>query len=106
MKLFPHTALASVILLTAASSHASTSDCSDGQSADSIIGQANFDSGAAGSIESRVSLPGGIAVDQASGKVFAFDLNNNRVLRYRSHEALSNGAAAEAVLCQPDFATV
>ena len=60
----------------------------------------------AGSAEYRVSLSGGIAVDQASGKAFAFDLCNNCVLRYRSHEALSNGAAAEPVLCQPDFATV
>jgi hypothetical protein len=106
MKLFPHSVLASVILLTAASSHASTSDCIDGQSADSVLGQADFDSGVAGSVEYRVSLPGGIAADQASGKAFASDLNNNRVLRYRSYEALSNGAAADLVLCQPDFATV
>ena len=62
-------------------------DWTEGQSADSALRQADFDSGAAGSTASRVSLPGGIAGDHASGKVFAFDPNNNRVLRYCSHEA-------------------
>ena len=110
MKPFLHAALASA-LLTAASSQTSTFDWTDGQPAESVLGQADFGSGAVGSTESRVSLAGSIAVDPVSGKVFASDLNNNRVLRYRSHEALSNGATGSggicvaAVLGQPHLAT-
>ena len=47
--------------------------------------------------------PSGIAVNQASGKVFVVDGGNHRVLRFSSAAAPGNGQAAEAVLGQVDF---
>jgi DNA-binding beta-propeller fold protein YncE len=46
-----------------------------------------------------------VTVDPVSGKVFVADGGNNRVLRFSDVLALSNGAPAEAVLGQPNFAT-
>ncbi len=47
--------------------------------------------------------PTDIAIDPVSGKVFVSDLRNHRVLRYGDRAGLRNGAAAEAVIGQPDF---
>ncbi|WP_417913904.1 InlB B-repeat-containing protein [Candidatus Electronema sp. JM] len=53
----------------------------------------------------RMYRPQAVAVDPTTGKVFVADSSNNRVLRFASGAALANGAAAEAVLGQPDFVT-
>jgi streptogramin lyase len=47
----------------------------------------------------------GVAVDPTTGKLFVADRNNNRVLRFSSAAKLTSGAAAEAVLGQPDDTT-
>jgi len=52
-----------------------------------------------------MDMPKGIAVDPTTGKLFVADYNNRRVLRWSSVSKMINGAAAEAVLGQPDFAT-
>lgn len=70
-----------------------------------ILGQPDFVTIAPGGTVNATSLssPWGIAVDPATGKVFVADFLNHRVLRFASFAALTNGAAAEAVLGQPDF---
>ncbi len=76
---------------------------SNGQAATLVLGQPDFVSSTAASTPSGFSGPRGVAVDPTSGKVFVADTKNNRVLRFASVSSLSNGAAAEAVLGQPDF---
>lgn len=44
-----------------------------------------------------------MVVDAATGRVFVADTGNNRVLRFASAAALTNGADAELVIGQPDF---
>ena len=74
------------------------------QAADLVLGQADFVSKVAASPSATTcAAPSGIAVDPTTGKVFISDTTNNRVLRYASLASLTNGAAAEAVLGQPDF---
>ena len=77
----------------------------DGQAASYVIGQTGF--GLNGSALTSTGLTASFAVaeDPATGKVFVSDYGNNRVLRYPSIAAMTNGAAAEAVLGQPDFTT-
>jgi DNA-binding beta-propeller fold protein YncE len=81
---------------------------SNGKAAASQLGQASLTSTAGdnrGGVASATSLsePTSVAVDPTTGKVFVADFGNNRVLRYSSTAALTNGAAAEAVLGQPNF---
>lgn len=71
-----------------------------------VLGQTDFDTAVAGDGASDLNRPADVAVDAATGKVFVVDTANHRVLRYVSFPALTNGIAAEAVLGQPDFATV
>jgi len=83
---------------------------SNGKAAASELGQVNLvtTSGAnrGGSpAANTLSDPSSIAVDPISGKVFVADSGNNRVLRYLSTSALTNGAAAEAVLGQGTLET-
>lgn len=74
-------------------------------SAVSVLGQENFTTGASGLSNVKLNGPNGVAVDPFTGKVFVADRTNHRVLRWASDEALSTGAAAEAVLGQADFTT-
>ena len=77
----------------------------DGQAADGVLGQSNFNSSAAdngGVSASRVDGPSYIAIGP-TGKLFASDTDNNRVLRWSSIAAATNGGSAEAVLGQSSF---
>ena len=78
----------------------------DFQAATVVLGQATFTTSASGSGNNKFDNPIGIAVDPTSSKVFVSELSNNRVLRFSSMQAAMNGGTAEAVLGQPDFATV
>ncbi len=74
------------------------------QAASFVIGQTGFGLNASGVTATGLSQPwGGVVIDPATGKVFVSDLSNNRILRYPSAAAMTNGAAAEAVLGQPNF---
>jgi sugar lactone lactonase YvrE len=70
---------------------------------ENVIGQTQFNIHTVGCTASSINSPVGVAVDPITGKVFISDSNNNRVLRFSSASALLSGAAAEAVLGQPDF---
>ena len=74
------------------------------QSASFVIGQTGFGLNASSVTATGLNQPwGGVVIDPATGKVFVCDLSNNRILRYPSGAAMTNGAAAEAVLGQPNF---
>jgi DNA-binding beta-propeller fold protein YncE len=47
----------------------------------------------------------GVAVDPTTGKLFAADRNNNRVLRFSSADKMVTGSAAEAAFGQPALDT-
>jgi sugar lactone lactonase YvrE len=72
-----------------------------------VLGQADFthgDSNRGGGVAANtLNAAASVAVDPANGKVFVADQENNRVLRFASFSALTNGAAAEGVLGQADF---
>jgi sugar lactone lactonase YvrE len=70
-----------------------------------VLGQTDFVSNALGLSTTKVDMPKGIALDPTTGKLFVADYNNRRVLRWSSVDKMTDGAAAEAVLGQPDFVT-
>jgi VCBS repeat-containing protein len=75
----------------------------NGQDANGVLGQPDLTSN--GFIRVSGDLfrkPRSIAVDPTTGKVFISD-KSNRVLRFSTTDAFTNGATAEAVLGQPDF---
>jgi DNA-binding beta-propeller fold protein YncE len=78
---------------------------SNGQAATLVLGQPNFTSSTAHLTQSGMHFAqsAGVAVDPTTHKVFVSDSQNNRILRFASVYALANGAAAEAVLGQPNF---
>ena len=75
----------------------------DNQSADLVLGQANFTSNSPGTTSTTLWFPGKAVIDPTTNKVFVVDATNNRVLRYASWSALANGAAAERVFGQPNM---
>jgi DNA-binding beta-propeller fold protein YncE len=75
----------------------------DGMAASLVLGQPDFTSNTQATTQTGMNAPHGVAVDPTTGKVFVADTNDNRVLRYASIATLSSGAAAEAVLGQPNF---
>ncbi len=76
---------------------------SNGMAAKRVLGQPNFTSNTANTTRNTMDAPSSVAVDPTTHKVFVADYVNNRVLRFASIYALTNGANAEAVLGQPNF---
>lgn len=74
--------------------------------ADAVLGQADFASGAAnaggGTTASSLNEPRGLAVDRLTGRLFVPDSFNHRVLSWPSAAAFANGQAADVVLGQPN----
>lgn len=97
--------LFTVLFLLAATSlvlHAQV-PLSNNMPASGVLGQTDFVSLASGLTASTLNTPKGIAIDPTTGKLFVADYENRRVLRWSSVDKMINGAAAEAVLGQPDF---
>jgi sugar lactone lactonase YvrE len=92
-------------LLCFASAPGALAQYSPGQSASTVIGQANFATGTAATTQSGLSGPRKAIVDPVSGKLFLVDCSNNRVLRFSSVGALASGSAAELVFGQANFTT-
>ncbi len=96
--------LAALALLLAGTS--ALAQFSNGQPAVGVLGPSDLVTRpAAATTNSRFNGPNGLAIDPLTGKLFVADRGNNRVLRWTSVDAMINGAAAEAVLGQPDFTT-
>jgi len=77
-------------------------------SADFVLGQTLFTTNNPTSptipaTPGSLRTPEGVAIDPVSGKIFVADTGNNRVLRYASRSALTNGANPEAVIGQVNF---
>ena len=76
----------------------------DRQPAALVLGQPNLNTtSGAGTTQTGMAIPYGIAVDPTSGKIFVADYYHHRVLRFPALASLTNGVAAEAVLGQADF---
>jgi sugar lactone lactonase YvrE len=81
----------------------------NGQSAIFEMGQAGFNQTGQDDNNNDFNLnigfyqPEFVVVDPATGKVFVTDSYRGAVLRFPSSAAMQNGAAAEAILGQPDF---
>jgi sugar lactone lactonase YvrE len=90
-----------LILMLAAAAYALS--LTNFQAANLVLGQPNFTSGNLSVTAAGIGHPFGVAVDPTTGKVFVADSSNSRVLRFAGGTALVNGAAAEAVLGQPNF---
>jgi DNA-binding beta-propeller fold protein YncE len=75
-----------------------------GSSSDRVFGQPDFTTSSAGTTASKMNGPVHVFVD-ASDNLWVSDANNNRVLKFANVSALGNGAAASAVIGQPNFTT-
>jgi sugar lactone lactonase YvrE len=75
-----------------------------GTNASGVLGQATFITAVAATSATGMSDPKSVTADTA-GRLWVADKDNNRVLRFDAAAGLANGAAASAVLGQPDFIT-
>ncbi len=75
------------------------------QEAVRVLGQPDLDSYIPNRVDARgLSQPWGVAIDRSRtpNGIWVVDAGNNRVLGWRDVAALSNGAAADMILGQPD----
>lgn len=73
-----------------------------GSAANTVLGQANFDTATAATTNNRLINPNGVAVD-SSGRLFVSDTSSNRILRWDNAASLANGANANGVIGQGNF---
>ena len=76
----------------------------NGAAADGVLGQPDFTTSSAATTAEKMAGPVGISAD-AAGRLWVSDFNNQRVLRFDDAANKANGAAADAVLGQPNFTT-
>lgn len=72
----------------------------DGQPAANVMGQPTFTTSNPIADASGLNRPNQVVIDPVSGKIFVADAFSNRVLRYPSIAAYTDGANAEAVFGQ------
>jgi predicted esterase/DNA-binding beta-propeller fold protein YncE len=82
--------------------HASSK--ASGSAADGVLGQPSFTVKTSGTSAAKMNGPVGVFAD-AKGRLWVTDRLNHRVLRFDHAASKANGAAADAVLGQPDFTT-
>src|ERR1700690_399310 len=75
---------------------------SNGQRADTLLGQSSFSGTASGTSATTMNGPSATAVDD-DGNVYVSDTNNCRVLRFRA--PFTDGEAANLVIGKPDANT-
>jgi sugar lactone lactonase YvrE len=79
----------------------------DGAAAGLVLGQKDFMQAAVNTPgPGGLYGPGATAIDAVSGRLYAADYNNNRVLWWNTAAAFTNGRPANGVLGQPDFVSV
>jgi sugar lactone lactonase YvrE len=75
-----------------------------GESADLVLGQEDYIHSTANLVDTKgVSAPFDIAIDTTSGRLYAADSANNRVLWWNDPTTLITNNPADGVLGQPDF---
>lgn len=72
------------------------------ETADHVLGQADFTSSASGTSQTAFDQPAGLAYDSQRDLLFVADSNNNRVLVFDT-TSITNGEAAVHVIGQNDF---
>lgn len=75
-----------------------------GTPADRVFGQPDFTTVSSGTSDSKMKNPRHVFVD-AADNLWVADHVNNRILKFANVSTLPSGAAATAVLGQPDFTT-
>jgi len=75
-----------------------------GSTPDLVLGQPNFITVTSGISAVKMDFPIGVFVD-AADNLWVAENSNHRVLKFAAVSSLANGAAATAVLGQPDFIT-
>jgi sugar lactone lactonase YvrE len=83
---------------------ANVSSLSNGAAATTVLGQSSFFTSTPGTSASTMRNPGGLVVD-GTGRLWVTDYFNHRILRFDNAASLTDGAEANGVLGQPDFAT-
>lgn len=74
----------------------------DGEAANLVLGQPDFDTTLLGTSSSKMRFPGGLAVDQIANRLLVSDRGNNRLLIFEATNP-GNGEDAQFVLGQADF---
>lgn len=82
----------------------SSAKLQNGSSAEAVFGQPDFITATSGLTAAKFNDPLRAHVDNA-GRLWVSDYLNNRVLRFDNASSKQTGAAADAVLGQPDFTT-
>lgn len=81
---------------------AAFSSLSNGDAAEAVFGQPDFDTNDPGVGQSTFDTPTGVLVD-SGGRLWVSDAGNNRVLRFESASDLDSGALADGVLGQANY---
>ncbi|MCK6603422.1 MAG: T9SS type A sorting domain-containing protein [Ignavibacteriaceae bacterium] len=76
----------------------------NGAPADGVLGQPDFITSTSGLSATKMNNANGVYMD-AQGRLWVSEFTNRRVLRFDDAANKPNGAAADAVLGQPDFTT-
>jgi sugar lactone lactonase YvrE len=76
----------------------------NGASANAVLGQPTFLTGAPSTTQSGLNSPGGLSLDPA-GRLYVTDAGNHRVVIFKNAASQPNGANANLVLGQTDFIT-
>ncbi len=77
----------------------------NGAYADGVLGQPGYTSAGSATSRNGIYSPEDVAVDNATGRLYVTDDNNNRILAFNSAASLGNGANASYVLGQTVFTT-
>jgi sugar lactone lactonase YvrE len=76
---------------------------SNGANADAVLGQVNYTGSSASVTKNGMNDPLGVALDNASGRLYVSDSGASRVLDFNGAANLANGANASYVLGQISF---
>ncbi len=76
----------------------------DGANADGVLGQTTFITNSASSAQNGLNFPVDVTIDN-DGRLYVLDANNNRVIIFDAAAGKTDGANADNVIGQPDFAT-
>ncbi|HEO72022.1 MAG TPA: hypothetical protein ENN80_12220, partial [Candidatus Hydrogenedentes bacterium] len=94
--------IAAVLIIGVFGALPATAQWTNGQNAQYVVGQPDFDSYVQNTTATGLNNPSGVAVDVVNNKLYIADTGNHRVLRY-AYPLAGNQPAAELVLGQADF---